>query len=100
MKGGELNRIFFIDIDGTLTNSKRRDGDPIESRIKAVRQLILKGYGVVLWSATGTTYARMFAKKHNLNVLAAIAKPDVCIDDHAEIRKGGLKVFSPDEYFR
>lgn len=84
----------FVDIDGTLTDSQVPGGRPIEHRLERVRELIRGGVEVVAWSATGTSYARKFCERHGLDVVAAIGKPDYCIDDCPTVRPV-LKVVDP-----
>lgn len=94
------NLPIFIDIDGTLTNSSKRGGDPIDSRIQHVKTMISQGHDVVLWSATGTDYAKKFAKTHEIRAIACIGKPNICVDDCETIRKPGrINVIHPRDFF-
>lgn len=90
----------FIDIDGTLTDQGAAGGNPIESRLATVRGWIKAGRHIVIWSATGHEYAKAFALTNGLDCVA-VGKPEICIDDNAEIRPGGLtaKVISPEKAF-
>lgn len=91
---------IYIDIDGTLTSEPHtRDGPALVGRIEHVRRIISSGVEVVIWSAHGTEYAKAFAKRHRLKVLAAIGKPAFCVDDKPRIRAAGLGVKSPADYF-
>ncbi len=87
---------IYIDIDGTLTTAGRPGGAPALDRIDRVRQMIGRGIPVVIWSASGTEYARAFADRYDLHPLAAIGKPSYCIDDNPSLRPGFL-VVPPDE---
>lgn len=87
---------IYIDIDGTLTDLPNQcGGDAIPERLDAVRKLIDQGHLVVIWSAGGDGYAKRFAKRHNLNVHAALGKPHYCVDDTPTVRLGGLHVVEP-----
>lgn len=55
-------KIAFIDIDGTLTNSKK---ELTEITVEAVKQLINKGIYVVLCSGRTNSYVCKFSKKAN-----------------------------------
>lgn len=85
----------YIDIDGTLTDKPEGKGTADESRIKIVQRMIEKGTDVVLWSAAGGEYARKFADDNGLDVVAALGKPDYCIDDMTQIKWNGLSVRKP-----
>ncbi len=95
------DRPIFFDIDGTLTDDGHHGGNPLFDRIDQVKSLIASGSQVVIWSGTGTTYARKFAKDHGLEgALAVIGKPETCIDDNDEIRpRKKMRVIDPNEYF-
>lgn len=88
----------FIDIDGTLTESAAAGGVAIPSRVASIRARIERGELIVIWSGTGTEYARQFAGAHGLKPLAAIGKPSLCVDDCPTIRPR-LDVASPEEFF-
>lgn len=90
-----MNLPVYIDIDGTLTNSAGSKGDPIPSRLDVVRGMIKDGTPVVLWSSAGCEYAKTFADENNLDVTAAVGKPDYCIDDMKSIKWDGLKTRTP-----
>ena len=87
--------IYYIDIDGTLTDNPSRPGNPIERRLEAVRALVSAGHQVYVWSARGNTYAAHFIVANNLPATAS-PKPDIIIDDNPKIRPG-WKV-EPPEY--
>lgn len=95
------DRPLFIDIDGTLTmNPVVPWGAPRMDRIAKVKELILAGWQVVLWSGGGTSYARAFAEKYGLASTIAIGKPEMMIDDNPTIRPAGRMVrVAPDEFF-
>ena len=86
----------YIDIDGTLTAVGGPGGAPVLERIDRVKQMIKCGVKVVIWSASGTEYARAFADRHDLHPLAVIGKPSYCIDDNPNLRPTFL-VMAPDE---
>jgi len=85
---------IYIDIDGTLTDNPKKSGKPIEARIDKVRRMAQAGIPVVLWSACGEEYVRVFCQKHCLGVHQMLGKPQFCVDDNSEIRPN-LKVQSP-----
>ena len=90
----------YIDIDGTLTDNPKAGGRAISERIEKVRQLILSGRHVVVWSAVGTEYAREFVATNSLSGATAIGKPDFAVDDNPEIRpRSHFKIYSPEEFF-
>lgn len=94
------DRCVFIDIDGTLTDQGTHGGNAIPERIAFVIRLIEQGERIVIWSGTGLTYARQFAKDHGLDgAVAVIGKPEVCIDDNPGIRPKGLRAISPEIFF-
>ena len=94
------DRPVFIDIDGTLTDQGTQGGNPLSERIEKVRHMIAQGVAVVIWSGTGTVYARDFADRHGLAVLAAIGKPEYLVDDNPHIRPPGkMVVKSPEAFF-
>ncbi len=96
-----MDRPTFIDIDGTLTDDGKAGGKAIPSRVKAVKQMIAAGNDIVIWSGTGTKYAVEFCKAHGINPLAAIGKPERCVDDNPNIRPiGHVKVHSPEGFFK
>ena len=91
---------LYVDIDGTLTDSKKRGGNPIHSRIEYIKYLISEGRPVVLWSATGTKYAKAFAEAHGIKAIACIGKPRACIDDCGTIRPiGKIVMHHPKDFF-
>lgn len=92
----------YIDIDGTLTDDGARpNGKPIVGRIEKVRQLLLDGQEVVLWSGNGTKYARAFAARHRLIGVTAIGKPAFCVDDVPTIRPvSKMPVLAPAAFFK
>ena len=97
---GEGNQVsIYCDIDGTLTNNPLGPwGNPNKENIAAIRAAIANGHTVVLWSATGESYAKEFAKRYDISAHACLAKPDVCFDDHAGIRPNGkLEMHPPDQ---
>ncbi len=94
------DRPIFIDVDGTLTDFHNQGGNPIESRIEQVRELIAGGKQVVIWSGGGTAYAAAFAAEHGLSGAVTIGKPEFCVDDNPEIRpRFSTRVISPLEFF-
>ena len=96
-------RPIFVDIDGTLTDKASHGGNPISERVEYIRSLIASGQPVVIWSGTGTDYARDFATKHGLEgALAIIGKPLLCVDDCATIlpTKAPIVVVAPEKFFK
>ncbi len=95
-----MDRPIFIDIDGTLTEDSKAGGKAIHARVKAVRKRIAAGEDIVIWSGTGTKYAVEFCKSHSIKPLAAIGKPEYCVDDNPNIRPvGRVVVLDPKEFF-
>ncbi len=91
---------IFIDIDGTLTSSPRAGGSPIEHRIKRVADMLSAGTEIVLWSASGTKYARAFAERCGLSAAVCIGKPSLMVDDNPTIRPAGrLPIKAPEDFF-
>lgn len=91
---------IFVDIDGTLTYQKARGGEPHLVRIAQLRRMIDGGAPVVLWSGSGTDYARAFATEHGLAVIAAIGKPHMMVDDNPTVRPTDrMPVVSPEDFF-
>jgi hydroxymethylpyrimidine pyrophosphatase-like HAD family hydrolase len=95
-------RPTFFDIDGTLTSTPTKMWGPvIPERISEVRDLLNRGYPVVLWSGNGTNYAHHFAQAHGLEDAYCIGKPEAIIDDNPDIRpRHRMKVYQPDEWFQ
>lgn len=87
----------FVDIDGTLTDTKEKGGKTLATRMNTVRKWIRDGHPIVIWSANGTAYAKSFCRRNALNPLAAIGKPSACYDDNATLRPDGLRVLPPSE---
>jgi hydroxymethylpyrimidine pyrophosphatase-like HAD family hydrolase len=80
---------IYIDIDGTLTNDGDKACAPVvPSRLTRVRKMITAGIPIVIWSATGTSYAKKFCKDYALEGenVTAIGKPKFCVDDCKTIR--------------
>ena len=71
---------YYIDIDGTLTDSQRRWAEPVPAMIDAVRALIDVGHEVVIWSGA-TRYARDWCAKNAVEPIAALGKPQVIVDN-------------------
>ena len=88
---------IFIDIDGTLTMDGRKYmDDVVPNRIERVKEMIAAGIDVVIWSATGTEYAKRFCAANKIYPLAAIGKPHRIIDDSEDVVEGGLKILNDD----
>ena len=88
---------IYVDIDGTLTDDPEYNrGKPLGRRIDKVRTWIRDGRPVVIWSAGGTEYAKLFCRKHSLNPMVAIGKPNFAIDDKPQIMGGGIRVEDAD----
>lgn len=95
-----MDRPTFIDIDGTLTDDSKAGGKAIHARVKAVRKMIAAGDDIVIWSGTGTKYAVEFCNRYSIKPLAAIGKPELCVDDNPTIRPvGHVVVLDPKEFF-
>lgn len=78
---------IYIDIDGTLTDEPlKKWGNPIWERIRRVEYLVNLGYRVVIWSGGGHDYANEWVRKHQLEGVIALGKPDAYIDDNPNIR--------------
>ncbi len=99
---GVLDRHIFIDIDGTLTDNPTEPGKAIAERIEHIKQLVGQNQSVVIWSARGAAYARSFASEHGLlEIVTAIGKPEILVDDDPGIRaKGSMPIVSPEEFFK
>jgi len=91
---------IYVDIDGTLTDAPRnRWGNPRLDVINKIKSLSEKGYGIVLWSAGGTRYAKRFAEKYEINTIACLGKPHLIIDDNPTIRpQKRMPILSPDAF--
>ncbi len=92
---------IYFDIDGTLTDDSRaHHGIPVIDRIEQIHELANLGHEIVIWTATGTKYAKAFAERHGLiDKVVCIGKPKICIDDKPKIRTDGLNIVSPQDYF-
>jgi len=90
---------IYCDIDGTLTDKPTGPwGNPNKENIEAIQAAIANGHTVVLWSATGESYAKQFAKKYEINAHVCLGKPDVCFDDWKTIRpKEKMRILPPDQ---
>ena len=100
---GVLDRHIFIDIDGTLTdNPTEAGGKAIPERIEHIWRLVGSNQSVVIWSARGAAYARNFARENGiLEIVTAIGKPEVLVDDDPSIRpKNLMPMVSPDDFFK
>jgi len=90
---------IYVDIDGTLTdNHAHRAGVPIKERIERVKKLLADGNDVIIWSAGGSNprnYAIEFCREHGIEATAALAKPQIVVDDKPKILARGLDVKSP-----
>ncbi|KKL47654.1 hypothetical protein LCGC14_2333370 [marine sediment metagenome] len=92
---------IFIDIDGTLTMTGGEPwGEPCPERLQRVRDLVAAGEEVVIWSGGGTAYARAFADKHGLEVMAVVGKPGLMVDDNPNLRpEQRLQTVLPEDFF-
>lgn len=89
-------RPVYVDIDGTLTTTPGRPwGEPIQSRVQAVRRLVHAGHAVVLWSGGGTQYAQRFAAQHGIDAEACLGKPALVVDDNFGVSPS-MDVVTPD----
>lgn len=96
----KTDRPVYFDIDGTLTDHFDQGGVPNEARIAYVKDLIAKGYQVVVWSGGGTKYAQEFAARHGVEGATCIGKPESCVDDNPDIRpRDRMRVWAPEDYF-
>ena len=94
--------MIYVDIDGTLTTSQnKRRGQPWPEMLDRVRELIAAGHSVVLWSGS-SRYARAFAKRHHIDAVACLAKPNMLVDN--QVRKWGNRLknrtISPEQFLR
>ena len=89
---------IHCDIDGTLTKDGTvKWGEPREENIDAIRAAAANGHTVVLWSASGERYANDFNRQYRIGAFVCLAKPDVCFDDHHDIRPDGMmEILPPD----
>jgi len=87
-----------MDIDGTLTDKQRRWAEPNHDTINKVKQMIADGYNVVVWSGSGH-YARRFCKKYGIKPFLCIGKPDLVVDNQAEIRNSRrMPILTPKQF--
>ena len=94
------DRPVYIDIDGTLTDRGTAGGNPLPERIATVRRMLDDGAKIVVWSGTGTEYARRFVKSNGLIGAIALGKPEFLVDDNPTIRpEGKMPVKTPEEFF-
>ena len=92
---------IYVDIDGTMTKAPNQSwGEPNFEVIDKVKKLISEGHRIIIWSVGGTSYAKEFAKKYNINAFACIGKPDMMIDDKPNIRTNPIPLLSPDEFLK
>ena len=93
-------KTYYIDIDGTMTNSpESRWGTPKLKIISKVKELIKNNNTVVIWSAGGRQYAKDFCNKYEIAPTAILPKPDYIVDDISTIRKEGkITYIKPDEF--
>ncbi len=97
---GVTDRPTYIDIDGTLTDDGKRGGKPIPSRIAFVQRLLASGTTVVIWSGSGTNYAREFVIDNKLTGAFPIGKPEIAVDDNPNIRPvETIRIRTPEEFF-
>lgn len=82
--------VYYIDIDGTLTQEDRKNAPLRPGATTLIRKLLDRGDDVVLWSANGRAYADAFWRKHAMFVgirfPTPMSKPDVIVDDNPNIR--------------
>lgn len=98
---GVMDRPIFIDIDGTLTDHGLRNGNPIPERIEHVKGLIAEGHDIVIWSGTGTAYAKAFCLRHGIAPMFACGKPELLVDDNPKVRPAKrMPVIHPDDFFK
>lgn len=96
-------KVFYIDIDGTLTNTPQKQwGVPEIDRINKVKELIkISGNIVVIWSSGGWGYALAFCVKYGINPTAILPKPDYIVDDIPSIRTPGkITYLTPKNFFK
>lgn len=62
---------------------------PLKRNIEFVQKLKLQGYGVVVWSAAGASWAEHVIKSLKLEDLPdmIISKPELCVDDLLEANR-------------
>ena len=95
-----MARPIYIDIDGTLTHSRRKGwGPPRTDVIETAKRLIESGHQVVLWTAGGAEYASKFGEKHGIKAIAYMCKPGLIVDDNPTIRpRSRMRTLSPDQF--
>ncbi|MBF0244433.1 MAG: hypothetical protein HQL31_04090 [Planctomycetes bacterium] len=94
---------IFVDIDGTLTNSPESPwGEPRQDMIQKVKCLALReDVELVLWSGTGSEYAKEFAAKYDIQAFACLGKPHLLVDDNPYIRPlGSMPILSPGDFLK
>lgn len=96
-------RWIYCDIDGTLTDSPGEPwGKPRLDLIWKLKDAILDGWRVVLWSACGKSYCQEFAKEYNISGLeACLAKPSIAVDDNPDLRSARFfRKLSPEQFLK
>ncbi len=98
-----LELTIYCDIDGTLTDTPHQPGgEPRYDVIKKLKLAISRGHDVILWSGRKATYVRAFAKKHGIEAVAFLSKPELVIDDKLEVRhlpkEDRYKPITPEEF--
>lgn len=94
-----LPKWLYCDIDNTLTLADKRGAAPAFDRIARLKRLIDAGVNVVLWTMSGSGYARRFAQRHGIKAVACLHKPNMIVDDKAPLFRPAdkLKVVLPEE---
>jgi phosphoserine phosphatase len=96
---------FFVDVDGTLTDTQcsnsffKKDCKRWNEMIEKVTKLNDEGHEIIIWSGS-TAYAQKVARALPFDVVAAIGKPEVLIDN--EKRRWGKRLtgrmITPEEF--
>ncbi len=92
--------LFYVDYIATLMTEPRKKWGPIRPDVLGkVKRLIADGHNVVLWTAAGTGYAKMFAVRYDIDAMACLCKPGIIVDDNPNIRpRGYCNPVSPEEF--
>ena len=91
---------IYCDIDGTLTDDPKQAGGKLRVNILSqLKAAIAAGHEVVLWSGRGRTYVNSFADLHGIKAIACLKKPDLVVDDTAEVRPGArYRPITPEQF--
>ena len=77
------DRVFFIDVDGTLERKVLGIEVPLKNVVAGVQLLKREGALIYLWSTGGSAHARKAAREAKIEKLVDgfLPKPNVYVDD-------------------